>query len=45
MVVKYPELLKKIHEQEAGEAAKFAAKEAAEKSSSIQTQPQSIPAH
>ncbi|KEF56713.1 uncharacterized protein A1O9_06903 [Exophiala aquamarina CBS 119918] len=43
--VQYPDLLKKIHEQEAGEAAKSAAKEAAEKSSSLPSQPQSIPAH
>ncbi|KAI1619609.1 2OG-Fe(II) oxygenase [Exophiala viscosa] len=44
----YPELLKKIREDQAEEAAKFAAKEAASSrttSSSIPAQPQSIQAH
>ncbi|EXJ53651.1 uncharacterized protein A1O5_13102 [Cladophialophora psammophila CBS 110553] len=43
----YPELLKKIHADQAEEAAKFAAAEAAAatKSTSIPAQPQSIQAH
>lgn len=44
-LVKYPELLKKIHEKDAEEEARFVAKEAANKSSSLQSQPQSISAH
>jgi len=42
----YPELLKKIREDQADEAARFAAKEAASSiSASIPAQPQSIQAH
>lgn len=44
----YPDLLKKIREDQAEEAAKFAAKEAASSqntASSIPAQPQSIQAH
>ncbi|KIX07665.1 uncharacterized protein Z518_02319 [Rhinocladiella mackenziei CBS 650.93] len=41
----YPELLKKIHTDQAEEASKFAAREAVSKSASIPSQPQSIQAH
>jgi hypothetical protein len=44
--MQYPELLKKIRENQADEAATFAAKEAASSiSAPIPAQPQSIQAH